>query len=94
MHERALMADVVRKIEEVARTRRSTRVTRVGVRLGALSHFTPAHFRAHFADAALGTLAEGAEVDALPDDDLTAASAGDVVLESVEVEVPDLAEAT
>ena len=89
MHERALMGDVLRKIEEVARTRGATRVTRVGVRLGALSHFTPAHFRAHFADAALGTLAEGAEVDALSDDDLTAAGAGDVMLESVEVEVPD-----
>ena len=89
MHERALMGDLLRKIEEVARTGGATRVTRVAVRLGALSHFTPAHFRAHFADAALGTLAEGAEVDALPDDDLTAAGARDVVLESVEVEVPD-----
>jgi hydrogenase nickel incorporation protein HypA/HybF len=88
------MADVVAKVEEVALMGGATRVTRVGVRLGALSHFTPAHFREHFADAALGTLAEGAEVDALPDDDLTAAGAGGVVLESVEVEVPDLAEAT
>jgi hydrogenase nickel incorporation protein HypA/HybF len=88
------MADVVRKIEEVARTGGATRVTRVGVRLGALSHFTPAHFREHFADAALGTLAEGAEVDAAADDDLSAAGARDVVVESIEVEVPDLAEAT
>lgn len=94
MHERALMGDVLRRIEEVARTDGATRVTRVGVRLGALSHFTPAHFRAHFADAALGTLAEGADVDAVLDDDPTAAGARDVVLESVEVEVPDPAAVT
>jgi hydrogenase nickel incorporation protein HypA/HybF len=94
VHERALMADVLRKIEEVARTGGATRVTRVGVRLGALSHFTPGHFRAHFADAALGTLAEGAEIDAPLDDDLTAAGARDVVLESVEIEVPDPVEVT
>lgn len=94
MHERALMADVVSKLEEVARAGGATRVTRVRVRLGALSHFTPAHFREHFADAAGGTLAEGAEVDAVPDDDVFAPGARDVVVESVEVEVPDLAEAT
>ena len=93
MHERALMDDVVRKIEEVARTGGATRVTRVGIRLGALSHFTPAHFRAHFADATVGTRAEGAEVDVLADEDPAAAGARDVVLESVEVEVPDLVEA-
>jgi hydrogenase nickel incorporation protein HypA/HybF len=94
VHERALMVDVVRKVEEVARTGGATRVTRVSVRLGALSHFAPDHFREHFADAALGTLAEGAEVDALLDDDLTAVGARDVVLESVEVEVPDPVEVT
>ena len=41
-----------------------SRVTRIRVRLGALSHFTPAHFREHFEDASRGTLAEGAEVEA------------------------------
>jgi hydrogenase nickel incorporation protein HypA/HybF len=89
MHERALMIDVMRKIEEVARDGRATRVTRVGVRLGALSHFTPEHFREHFEDAARGTVAEGADVVAVIGDDITDVHARDVVLESVEVEVPD-----
>jgi hydrogenase nickel incorporation protein HypA/HybF len=89
MHERALMRDVMRKIDEVADASGATQVTRVGVRLGALSHFTPAHFREHFAEAACGTIAEGAEVDAAVDDDTTAPRARDVVLESVEVEVPE-----
>ena len=91
MHERALMNEVTRKLEEIARAEGATHVTRVVVRLGALSHFTPEHFREHFADAATGTLAEGAAVDAVLDDDLSAAGARDVVLESVEVELAERA---
>ena len=65
MHERALMTDLMREIEGVARADGATRVTRVSVRLGALSHFTQEHFREHFVDASRGTLAEGAVVDAV-----------------------------
>jgi hydrogenase nickel incorporation protein HypA/HybF len=89
VHERALMNDLMREIEAVARADEATRVTRVTVRLGALSHFTPEHFREHFVDASRGTLAEGAEVDAVLEEDLDAPHAAGVVLESVEVEVPD-----
>lgn len=86
MHERALMTDLMRKIEAVAAADGATRVTRVAVRLGALSHFTPEHFREHFADAAHGTLAEGADVVAVLADDLDDPRAAGVVLESIEVE--------
>jgi hydrogenase nickel incorporation protein HypA/HybF len=89
MHERALMTDLMREIEAVARADGATRVTRVSVRLGALSHFTPEHFREHFLDASRGTLAEGAAVDALLENDLEDPGAAGVVLESVEVEVPE-----
>jgi hydrogenase nickel incorporation protein HypA/HybF len=86
MHERALMRDVMARIEDVARAEGAARVTRVAVRLGALSHFSPEHFREHFEDAARGTVAEGAAVDASVEADPTADRARDVVLESVEVE--------
>lgn len=89
MHEQALMRDVMRKIEEVASSGGATRVTRVRVRLGALSHFTPDHFREHFAEVSPGTLAEGAEVDVLTDDDITDPRARDVVLESIDVDAPE-----
>jgi len=89
MHERALMTDLIREIEAVARADGATRVTRVSVRLGALSHFTEEHFCEHFVDASLGTLADGAAVDATLDDDLDDPRATGVVLESVEVEVPE-----
>jgi hydrogenase nickel incorporation protein HypA/HybF len=62
------------------------------VRLGALSHFTEEHFREHFVDASRGTLAEGAVADAVLASDLDDPRATGVVLESVEVEVPDRVE--
>lgn len=89
MHERALMNDLMREIDGVARADGASRVTRVSVRLGALSHFTPEHFREHFVDASRGTLAEGAAVDAVLADDLDDPRATGVVLESLEVEVPE-----
>ena len=91
MHEHALMRDVMRKIEEVAADQGADRVTQVSVRLGALSHFTPEHFREHFVDASEGTIAEGATVDAVVDIDVAADRARDVVIESVEVELAETA---
>jgi len=91
MHEQALMKDVMREIEEVALAGRATRVTRITVRLGSLSHFTPEHFREHFSDAARGTIAEDADVDAVLDEDIMDPRARDVVVESVEIEIPEQA---
>ena len=86
MHERALMTDLMREIEAVARADGATCVTRVSVRLGALSHFTPDHFEEHFEDAARGTVAEGAEVQAELSSDVTDPGAQGVRLETVEFE--------
>lgn len=87
MHERALLADLVREIESVATAEGAVAVRSVDVRIGPLSHMTPAHFLEHFEDATRGTLAAGAEcrvseVDA--HDPLAQA----IVLESVELELP------
>ena len=89
MHERRLMRELVGRIEEVAHEEHAVGVSRIRVRLGALSHFTPEHFREHFEDASRGTSAEGAVVDAVLVEDTGDARAADVVLESVELEVPD-----
>jgi len=87
VHERALMQDLVARIEATARAEGATRVTRVTVQLGALSHFTPHHFREHFEDATRATVAEGAVVDAELEVDISSPLARDVVLLAVEVEV-------
>ena len=85
MHERALMDDLLRKVLAVAEAEEAARVVRIRVRLGALSHFTPEHFREHWVDASRGTLAAGANVDATVDVGLEGEAAQGVVLESVEV---------
>ncbi len=87
MHEKAVMDDLMRTIESQARAEDATRVTRIRVRLGALSHFSPVHFREHFEDASSGTLAEGADVIAELRVDPTEPEAQGVVLESIDVEL-------
>ena len=84
MHERALLADLVREIEDVAAREGAGGVASVSVRIGPMSHLTPAHFVEHFLDATRGTIAEGARCDVSeidPRDPL----AQSIVLESVEL---------
>jgi hydrogenase nickel incorporation protein HypA/HybF len=86
VHEQALMRDLMRKITAEAAAEGVNRVTRIRVRLGALSHLTDAHFREHFEEASRGTVAEGAAVEAELRSDPTEPDAQGVVLESIEVE--------
>lgn len=86
MHEKRLMDHLMREIEVRARAEGGERVTRVRVRLGALSHFTGEHFREHFEDASRGTIAEGARVEAEVGLDPTEPAAQGVVLEELDVE--------
>lgn len=86
MHEKHLTEDLVRELQAIAAREGGTRVTRIRVRLGALSHFTPEHFGEHFEDAARGTVAEGAEVQAELSTDITEPAAQGVLLETVEFE--------
>jgi hydrogenase nickel incorporation protein HypA/HybF len=85
VHEKALMDDLVRKLEAVSQAEGGGRIVKVRVRLGALSHFTPEHFNEHFVDATRGTPADGAEVEAEVGTDPTEPAAQGVVLESVDV---------
>jgi hydrogenase nickel incorporation protein HypA/HybF len=85
MHERAILADLVREIESVAGREGARRVVGVHVRVGPMSHMTPAHFVEHFLDATTGTIAEGARchVEAIDPRDPLAQS---IVLDAVELE--------
>jgi hydrogenase nickel incorporation protein HypA/HybF len=87
VHEKALMADLLRKIESEARSEGGSRVTRICVRLGALSHFNEEHFREHFKLASRGTVAEGAEIETELGTDPTEPRAQGVVLESLELDL-------
>lgn len=88
MHEHALMADLMREVLKAAERENARTVIGVSVWLGALSHMTPAHFAEHFEDAAAGTIAAGAAVEAVVSDDIHDPRAASVLLTGIEVETP------
>jgi hydrogenase nickel incorporation protein HypA/HybF len=86
MHETALVRDVVRRIDQLARSAGARRVAGVKVWLGALSHLSADHFRAHFAIEARGTPAALAVLQIEVSDDPSDPQAQHVRLESVELD--------
>lgn len=84
-HELSLMADLVRKVESVAAQEGAAGVTSISVRLGALSHMSPEHFREHWRHAAVGTVAEGAEIAIEAASDPADPHAEEILLQSVTV---------
>ncbi|MEX2480651.1 MAG: hydrogenase maturation nickel metallochaperone HypA [Gammaproteobacteria bacterium] len=86
MHEASLMRDLMARLLTVAAQRGARRVVTVTVRLGALSHMSPAHFREHFEQAARGTIAAGAALETIVETDIRAPTAADVILETFEIE--------
>jgi hydrogenase nickel incorporation protein HypA/HybF len=86
MHEASLIANLMHRIDEIARAENARRIVGVSVRLGALSHLSAEHFAGHFEQAAVGTIAEDAKLDVMVSTDTAHANAQDIVLESVEVE--------
>ena len=89
MHELSLIADLMRKIGAIAREHRANRIVSVKVKLGALSHISPAHFHGHFLHAARGSLAEGARLDIEVLSNTADPHAQEILLDSIEVESDD-----
>ena len=86
MHERSLIVDLMRKIEAIRLDHNASKVIAVHVRLGALSHISAEHFRAHFIQAAQGTAAEQARLDIEVMTDAADSHAQDILLDSIEIE--------
>ncbi len=89
MHETGIVRDLVRHLETVARDAGAEAISGVQVWLGALSQFSPEHFREHFDDEARGTIAEGAALDILTSDDPGDPDALHVMIRSVDLEVSE-----
>ena len=85
MHEHSLIANLLSRIDAVARQENASRVVAVKVWLGALCHISASHFREHFDDGCRGSLAEGARLDIEVSDDPDHPQAQDILLRSVEV---------
>ena len=89
MHEMSLMKGLMRKVDEIASREHAEKVTCVKVWLGALSHFSPAHFKEHFVEVSRGTRAEGAELECTLSQEIDHPHDQDVLIKSLEVEVED-----
>jgi len=89
MHEEAVLRDLVRKLDEVARTNGVPRIRGFTVWIGGLSHLTEEQLRGRFPMAARGTAAEGARLRVERSTDLTDPRAQGVVLVNVDLDEPD-----
>lgn len=86
MHEMSLMRDLIRKIKTISEKEKAKRVVGVSVKLGALSHISPDHFREHFLEESHGTIAEGAKLVIETSSDVHDPQALDILLKDVEIE--------
>lgn len=86
MHEEALLRDLRRKLEEVARETRARRITRVSIWVGALCHLTPESLKTHWQDTMVGTPASSASLSVEASQDIDDPGAESVILKSVDVE--------
>ncbi len=88
MHEEALLRDLLRKIDEVARENEALRVTRVRLWVGALSHLAEAHLAERWAMSTVGSIAEGSQLDVTFSGDPGDPRANRAVLESIDTVGP------
>lgn len=86
MHEEALLRDLVRKVEEIARSHGSARVGRVRLWVGALAHLSEDQARHRWATLTQGTVAEGSRLEIELSSDLADPHATGVVLRSLDAE--------
>lgn len=85
MHEFSLLKDLLGKIKAIAEENTSEKVIGVKVKLGALAHISPEHFREHFNHAVVGTLAEDAKLEIETLTDMSDPHAQEIILDSVEL---------
>ena len=85
MHELSLMADLLKKIEGIAREQKADTVKKIDVWLGAMAHISPDHFREHFVEGVKGTVAQGAELEIELSTDIDHPQAQDILLRSIDV---------
>ena len=85
MHEQSLMNDLLKKISQIAKAEEANKVLKVKVELGALAHISPDHFREHFEHDLKGTIAEGAELEIIQNNDIHHPRAQDITLLSIDV---------
>ena len=85
MHEFSLIKDLIHKITTIAHEQHASKVLSVTVKLGALSHISPDHFREHFIHASHGTITEGAQINIEILSDTNEQLSQEVVIDNIEI---------
>ena len=85
MHEFSLIKDLIHKITTIAHEQHASKVLSVTVKLGALSHISPDHFREHFVHASQGTITEGAQINIEILSDTNEQLSQEVVIDNIEI---------
>lgn len=80
------MDDLIKKIIRLARRERAVKVTKISVKLGALSQMSQAHFQEHFEIASLGTIAQEAEIEVEESSSIHDPDAASVIIKSIDVQ--------
>ncbi|WOJ93138.1 hydrogenase maturation nickel metallochaperone HypA [Congregibacter variabilis] len=88
MHEAGMIRDLLTRITALASEESVTSVTGVRVWLGALSHISPEHFREHFRNETVGSIAEGALLEIESSQDIDHPQAQSILLRSIDVAEP------
>ena len=86
MHEMSLMNSLVSQVHQIASREGASRVLAVKVRLGALAHMSPEHFREHFNVATRGSIAGEARLDIETSDNQQDPDATGIINDTVEIE--------
>ncbi len=81
MHESGIIQELMTKVEEAARANSASKVVSIDLSIGLLAGIEPDHLREHFVIAAMGTIAEGAELRIQTTEEPTG-----ILLQSLEVE--------
>lgn len=91
MHETGIVRDLVRHLETLAHEAGALSIKRVRVSLGALSQFSPHHFREHFEEEVDGTMGQGAQLEIEESSDPSDPDALHVLIRSVDLDIPESA---
>lgn len=86
MHEKSLMDNLMKKILLLAEREKAVKVTKISVKLGALSHMSKDHFKEHFDISSRGTIAQDAEIETEESQDLDDPHAASVILKNIDVQ--------
>ncbi len=86
MHESGLIRNLMKQVESLAKENNAQCVSKVVVRVGALTPYSNESVISHFEEAKTGSVASEASIEVIRDSEILSPTAQDLVIDSIEVE--------